>query len=299
VQSIVRPWLDEIEELSGGRMEFEVFSAGELVPGDQTYTACAAGTIPIVHTIGNWGVPTNLVDLETYTPFAWTNPLEILTMWEHWGMKELFNEEYDALGGIRHMGPPIITDPIHLVTTSPIWDNDDFDGLKILADGVISPPLVAMGATAMSLPVEEFYLAGQSGIVDGLIWAGSTETSANSWHEVYPYFLNNPPISGNAYTHFIINRDFFDSLPPDLQALMDASLKIKNYNTILFYYENEPKTRGLFELTELPEEDIQELKEFSWARWDTEIAPKNPQVAKLVQIFKDYNAHVEDKNWYR
>jgi len=299
-QAIARPWLDEIEAASGGRIEIELYSAGELMPQDQVFPAVQTGTLDLALMVGlDVAEPVDVCEIECFPPFLWANGLEVHAMWDYWGLDEIWTEAYEELGGIKFLGMEM-HDPIHLISTRPIRKYEDIAGLKINAFKTVAHPFIEAGATSVVLPVEEYYLGAQTGVVEGLIWAGATECTNNGWNEVMPYFLTNP-VNGNAICWVIMNEEVWDSLDSGTQNILLMGQKALQMRNLTYYYEHEPKRRTeeyWTELTTLPKEDWQRLVQAEWAYYD-EIAQKSPRLAKAVQIFKDYNAHVEATKWWR
>ncbi len=294
---LVRPMLDEIEAASGGRIKFELYSSGELMSDDQMLQAVSRGTLDMIDGLApNEASPVDIASLDGWPPFGWASPVEIHNIYWNRGMKEIYNAAYEELGGIKVVGIKT-TDPLHIFSTKPINTYEDFKGLKISTDRIVATPFIEAGAVAVNVPVTEFYLSGQTGIVDALAWCGAKEAYSNSWYEVFPYMLSNR-ISGCTLTHWIANEKAWNKMPKDLQDLVTMGLKAGGLRAILYYYDDEPKHRKYFKMTTLPEEDWNKIKASQDKRYD-EIAKTSERCAKLVQIYRDYNKEVSELGWYR
>lgn len=294
---LIRPMLDDIEQASGGRLKFELFSSGELMPDDQMLPGVMRGTLDMIDGLApNEASPVDIAPLDGWPPFGWQSPVEILNMYENRGMKDLYNAAYEELGGIKVLGVKT-TDPLHIFSTRPIESYADFKGLKISTDRIVATPFVEAGAVAVNIPVSEFYLSGQTGIVDALAWCGAKEAYANSWYEVFPYMLSNR-ISGCTLTHWIINEKKWKKMPEDLQNILSLGLKAGALRAVLYYYDDEPRNRKHFKMTTLSDADWAKIQASQDKRYD-EIAKISDRTAKLVEIYRDYNAEVEGFGWYR
>lgn len=294
---LVRAILDDIEAASNGRIKFELFSSGELMPDDQMLPAVLRGTVDMIHTIAaNDAAPVDISPLDCWPPFQWESPLEILNMYYNRGMKELYNEAFEELGDVKVLGVST-TDPLHLLSTKPINSYEDLKGLKISTDKIVAKPFLDAGAVAVSVPVSEFYLSGKTGIVDALAWCGAKEAVANSWYEVYPYFLTNR-ISGCTLTRWMANGKAFNKLPKDLQDLMEMGIRNGALKAILYYYDDEPKNRRKFKMTTMPDQDWAKIQK-SMGEHLKEVAKTSERAAKLVKIYQDYNKEVIELGWYR
>jgi len=237
-QDFVRPWLDDLEEALGGRVEFEVYSTGELMPQDQVLDAVRAGTLDMATGLApDWAAPIDIADFDWAPPFAWENLMELEVLYKEKGLEELFAESYEELGGIKYLGM-LPCDPVHLLSSRPIQSYEDLDGLKINTYAVTAAIFADAGATSVMLPFEEFYLGGQTGMIEGLIWCGAKEGYSNSWHEVFPYLLTNP-INGTCNIHAVINSELWDSLPSDMQATLSLTVESLGRRMATYYYDGE------------------------------------------------------------
>ena len=150
---LIRPMLDDIEQASGGRLKFELFSSGELMPDDQMLPGVMRGTLDMIDGLApNEASPVDIAPLDGWPPFGWQSPVEILNMYENRGMKELYNTAYEELGGIKVLGVKT-TDPLHIFSTRPIESYADFKGLKISTDRIVATPFIEAGAVAVNIPV--------------------------------------------------------------------------------------------------------------------------------------------------
>jgi len=294
---VVQPVLDDLTAALAGRVEFELYATAEIMPDDQVIRALQTGTLDIAYVCEPIAaVPIDIAELAGDPPFAWDSPQEVFTMWHERGMKEVYEEAYADLGGIHHLGFAC-TDPLHLISTKPVWKYEDLKGMKINGAAQLTHIFDDAGAVSIYIPLEEMYLAGQTGLIDGLMWGGSTEGYLNSWHEVFPYFLTNP-IVGACGTSWLMNEDLWNSIPSDMQAILELFVEAYGLRTNAYYYSGESSTRHYFTLTTMPGEDWNKVRQSQIEYWD-EIAQTSPRCARLVKIYKDYMEEVEAAGWWR
>ena len=156
---LTRPTFDDMEDMSGGRLKFEVFSGGELLPGDQIIPALQAGTLDFA--VGNapgWSAPIDLYPISGHAVGRWQSAAEMYTVFEREGFKELLFADYEELGGIKMIANRNC-DPIHLVSNKPVEKYEDLKGMKIIADKSVSRPFTDAGASCISLPAELLFLS--------------------------------------------------------------------------------------------------------------------------------------------
>lgn len=298
IDEYIRPLLNHITEASGGRIEFEIYSVGELIPLDQTIPALQTRTIEYVLLLSApWmAAPIDMVNLSSAPPLCWNSQAELAVLMYRKGLGELFKESYEELENIHYLGMEM-GDPIHLISSRPIWKYEDLKGLKINGAKDACRPYTDAGAVSTLLPTEEYYLAGQTGVLDGLIWGGAKECFSNSWNEVYPYFLTQPTC-GACLCHHVCNLDAWNELPRDIQSIIEFSMHELEMAILTIYYDDECVLRPNFNLTTMDDEGWAKI-EASAATWLDEVATVNPRCAQAVQIIKEYNEEVESAGWFR
>jgi TRAP-type transport system periplasmic protein len=96
---------------------------------------------------------------------------------------------------------------------------DDFKGMKVRAlSGLQGQAIAALGATGVSMPGGELYMALQTGVIDGTV-TGVDNVVDRKFYEVAKYGLRNPVYSGIWIV--AINKETWNSLPKELQTLID------------------------------------------------------------------------------
>jgi TRAP-type C4-dicarboxylate transport system substrate-binding protein len=289
---IMAPWVEDFNDSQKGNIQLKVYTAGELVSMQQTIPAVQSGAIDIAQCMGaHMGAPIDVVGFESAPPFAWNNSMELLTLWEIKGMKEIVSESWEALGGIKVFGHTIC-DPLNLITKKPIKSIEDLKGLKISGDPNVARILKSVGVSSITLSYDDLYLSAETGIIDGIAWGGATECYSNSWYEVCPYFLTNP-ICGAFTNPWLINDKVWNSLSPSEKKSLEIGLNDLRSRSMAYYYNGEAESLKYFKTTTLPAKDWDVLRQFTFDYWDKEIAPISERAAKLVKIIKDYSKEVE------
>ncbi|CAB1369461.1 TRAP transporter substrate-binding protein [Denitratisoma oestradiolicum] len=106
----------------------------------------------------------------------------------------------------------------------PLKQPADFRGLKlrIQSSKVLDAQMRALGATPQVMAFSEVYQALQTGVVDG------TENPVSNFytqkmHEVQKYLT----LSDHGYLGYavIVNKKFWDGLPPDVRGQLEAAMK--------------------------------------------------------------------------
>ncbi len=211
----MQDWANEVEKRTNGRVKVTIYPGATLIPVQQTYDgitkevadigygifAYHRGRFPLMEVMDlplgykNPGIPTKLIN-EYYKKFK---PKELEDV------KVLFLEAH---------GPGILS------TKKPVAKLEDIKGMKIRAHGVSARILSALGATPVGLPITDTYDALSKGVVEGLMldWGG-----LHNWNmgDVVKNHVDCPGIAYTTGFYTVMNKDKWDSLPPDIRATID------------------------------------------------------------------------------
>jgi len=215
-------WLPKrMAEATGGRLELHV--PINLVPVSEVLHAVRDGVIQgaIAGTpyysgewpLGSWHAIPGVLKADDEYP-AVANAI----VWDYW--ERSLRKKYNIrLMGINHWPG------INVYCNKPIRTVDDFKGKKLRGMGYYdSLAFEGVGASGISIPWDEAFLAVQRGVVDGLVTGLVVYDSMGFW-EYCPY-INKWPIHGSSCAAFIIvNGDAFDALPDDLKPVVKKVLK--------------------------------------------------------------------------
>ena len=106
----------------------------------------------------------------------------------------------------------------------PLRKVDDFKGLKmrIQSSKVLESQFRALGAIPQVMAFSEVYQAMQTGVVDG-----SENTPSNMYTQKHYEVQKFITASDHGYIGYavIVNKKFWDGLPPDIRSGLDAAMK--------------------------------------------------------------------------
>jgi TRAP-type C4-dicarboxylate transport system substrate-binding protein len=212
-----KPFVENVEKRSGGRLKIELFTADALFKSKEVLTALDAG-------IADFGVvfpaymPKDLpLALVTDLPFAYP---DMKTAFEV--IYKLFQtpvmEDYMAQKGLKMLY--VVPRGSYQIYTTKKWvkSMDDLKGMKIRgAGGMSTKMLKALGASPVSIPMLDAYPSLQRGLLDGV--HGAFGASIVVKHdELLKYFtiIN----SGTVSSANVISLKSFNKLPRDLQQIL-------------------------------------------------------------------------------
>lgn len=212
---------EQVEAESDGRIKVELYPNGSLFPSDREAIEAVQlgnveGTIPAVAALSSFNKKFMVFDLpflfdtydEVYSALDGELGQELLAELEENNMKGLVF----GANGFRHM----------MNNKGPIEKPEDLKGLKIrtMESPVQTDSFKAWGANASPFAFGELYTAIQQGTYDGMENPISL-IYTHKFYEVQDYLT----LSGHFYapTALLLNNDFYNSLPEDLQEIVDQA----------------------------------------------------------------------------
>ena len=290
---VVKPAVEMFNKAANGQMEIELYYADQLVPTDELFQAMRRGTIDAVQSDDDsMASPTEVTVFGGYFPFASRYSLDVPALFNNWGLNEIWAEEY-AKVGVKHISAGA-WDPCHFITRTPIRSLADLRGKRVFTFPTAGRFLSQFGAVPVTVPWEDVEVALQTGELDGVAWCGITEAYEVGWADITGYFLTNN-ISGAWIGHFFANMERWNALPPHLQELVKLCFEQSHYYRQHWYWAGEARLRTegtKLQLTSIPDAEWAQVEAAARAFWD-EIAAESDVKAKVVNIFKAYNAAMD------
>jgi TRAP-type mannitol/chloroaromatic compound transport system substrate-binding protein len=291
---VLDPAIRMFNTIAGDRMEIEVFYADQLVPTGELFQALQRGTIDAVQSDDDsMASPTEVTVFGGYFPFASRYSLDVPVLFNRYGLNEIWDEEYSKVG-VKHVSAGA-WDPCHFATKDPIRSLADLQGKRVFTFPTAGRFMSQFGVVPVAVPWEDVEVALQTGELDGIAWSGITEDYTVGWADVTNYFLTNN-ISGAWIGHFFANMERWNELPEDLQTLFRVCCEQSHYYRQHWYWGGEAalRVRGdKLQLTTIPDEEWDQVEAAAREFWD-EIAAESETKARVVQIFKDYNALMQE-----
>lgn len=289
-EHVAKPAIDLFNRIAGDRMQIELYSADQLVPTGELFRAMQRGTIDAVQSDDDsMASPTEVTVFGGYFPFGCRYSLDVPVLFNQYGLKEIWEEEY-AKVGVKHVSAGA-WDPCHFATKEPIRSLKDLEGKRVFTFPTAGRFLSRFGVVPVTLPWEDIEVALQTGELDGIAWSGITEDYTVGWADVTKYYLTNN-ISGAWAGSYFVNSERWNELSERLQTLYRLCIDQSHYYRAYWYWWGEAHYRttgGKLELTSIPESEWQTVENEALAFWD-EIAAESPRSARVVEILKAYRA---------
>lgn len=289
-EHVIKPAIDSFNKIAGDEMQIELFYGDQLVPTGELFRAMQKGTIDAVQSDDDsMASPTEVTVFGGYFPLALRYSLDVPALFNHWGLAEIWDEEYSKVG-VKHISAGS-WDPCNFATKTPINSLADLNGKRIFTFPTAGRFLSRFGVVPVTLPWEDVEIALQTGELDGIAWSGITEDYTVGWAKVTDYFLTNN-ISGAWIGSFFANMDRWNELPPHLQELVKVTFDSSHYYRQHWYWAGEAKLRvdgTELALTTIPDAEWAQVETEAAKFWE-EIAAESPTKARVVEIIKKYNS---------
>jgi TRAP-type C4-dicarboxylate transport system substrate-binding protein len=151
------------------------------------------------------------------TPFV-TSDVELVgrTMDKMHAMFPEYRAMYDKFSVIRLGGSSY--DSYELFSTFPVAKFEDVKGKKIATAGAALQWVRGTGATPVQSNMTEYYNSSKTGVIDGFIIFPSS-IAGMKYPEAAPY-LTKVGFGAQYAAALIINRDFYNKLPPDVRKVL-------------------------------------------------------------------------------
>ncbi|MGB3021117.1 MAG: C4-dicarboxylate ABC transporter, partial [Methyloceanibacter sp.] len=100
-EHVVTNSIDVFNKAANGEMEIELFTADQLVPQGELFRAVQAGTIDAAQSDDDSAAaPVDVRVFAAYFPFASRYSLDVPTLWEWYGLKQIWEEAYAEVPGV-------------------------------------------------------------------------------------------------------------------------------------------------------------------------------------------------------
>ena len=281
-----------IETMSGGRIKVKVYGAGELVPAFEVFDAVAKGTAELGHGAAYyWKGKTEAAQFFTTVPFG-LNAQE-MSGWIHYGGGQQLWDELYAPFGLKPFGAGNTGVQMGGWFNKEIKGVGDLKGLKMRMPGLGAAVLERLGATPVNLPGGEIFQSLQSGAIDATEWVGPYNDLAFGFYKVSKFYYWPGWHEPGSVMEGLINKQVFDSLSPDLKAIITAAMRTA-YEDMLaeFTARNSSALKTLVgehkvQLKRFPDEVLRQLGQVSKEVVEA-LAAKDPAAKKIYESFNGF-----------
>ncbi len=208
-----------IREMSDGRLNIQVFGAGELVPAFEGFDAVRSGTVEMNHANSYfWTGKTFAAQYFTAVPFGMN--FQGINGWLYdGGGIDLWNEVYEPFGMVAM---PCGNTGVQMTGwfKKEINSVADFKGLKMRIPGLAGKVYAKLGVDVKVLPGGEIFPALERGVIDAAEFVGPFQDRRLGLHKAAKYYYTTGWHESATVSELLINKAAWQKLPKDLQAIV-------------------------------------------------------------------------------
>ncbi|MDY6828666.1 MAG: TRAP transporter substrate-binding protein [Pseudomonadota bacterium] len=290
---------EQVDAMSGGRLKIKVYGAGELVPALEVFDAVSRGTAEMGHSGAYyWKGKVPAAQFFSAVPFG-LNAQEMNGWIHEGGGLDLWRELYAPFGVIPFAGG---NSGVQMAG----WFNreilavEDLKGLKMRIPGLGGEVMERLGVISVTLAGGEIFTALQTGAIDATEWVGPYNDLAFGLNRVGKYYYYPGWHEPGTTLELLANQAAFESLPSDLQAIVENAARAVNQSMLDEYTaRNNAALQELVQvhgvqLRQFPEAVLARIRAVS-AQVVEELGASSPEAQR---VYDSYQAFREQATAY-
>ncbi len=215
-------YVKSVNEMAGGRMRIDYLVAGSVVKPFEVMDAVSNGVLDAGHTVpAYWYGKSKVASLFGSGPITGCDAQQTLAWIYRGGGLELYRELLKQLNlnvvGFFEM--PMPTQPLGWFK-KPIKSMADLKGMKYRTVGLAADLFQEMGLKVTQLPGGEIIPAMERGVIDAFEFNNPTSDMRLGAQDVSKYYMMGSYHQAMEFFEVIFNRKKYESLPPDMQAIL-------------------------------------------------------------------------------
>ena len=224
-----------IGELTDGRLQIQVFAAGELVPAMGIFDAVSQGTVEVGSGASYyWAGKAPAAQWFAAVPFGMN--AQGLAAWFHGGGGlELWEEVYAPFNLIPRPGGSTGVQ-MGGWFNKKINSIEDYKGLKMRIPGLGGKVIAKAGGTVVLLPGGEIFTSLERGVIDATEWVGPLHDLRMGFYKAAKYYYYPGWHEPGTYLEYFFNKKAYESLPKDLQIIIDVAC-MENEHWVLSQFD--------------------------------------------------------------
>ncbi|MFO1396714.1 MAG: TRAP transporter substrate-binding protein [Burkholderiales bacterium] len=264
------------EEKTKGRVKIEIYPNSQLFKDAEELEALQLGSVQMLApTVSKFG-PLGVKEFELFDlPYIFDGYKDVHKVTQGPIGKALFKKlETKGITGLAYWDNGFKP----MSANKPLRKPEDAKGLKmrIQSSKVLDAQMRAIGAIPQVMALSEVYQALQTGVVDG------TENVVSNFYTQKMFEVQkNLTLTDHGYIGYavIVNKKFWDGLPPDIRTAIEAAIKEStDYANEIAQKENEEalaavKKSGRTQVIELTPDERKQWKK-AMMKVHTEMAPR-------------------------
>ncbi|MBX9453877.1 MAG: TRAP transporter substrate-binding protein [Mesorhizobium sp.] len=227
-QEMAQQYVERVEMMSGGRLKIDLLPAGAVVGAFQVQDACHDGVLDAAHDVPvYWYGKNKAASLFGTGPVFGADATQMIAWMYHGGGNELYRELTQDILGLNVVGFFAFGMPAQPLGwfKNPIESADQLAGLKYRTVGLAADLFQAMGCAVAQLPGGEIVPAMERGVIDAFEFNNPTSDMRFGAQDVAKNYMLASYHQASESFEFIFNKDKFESLDDDLQAILKYAVE--------------------------------------------------------------------------
>ncbi len=289
-----------ISEMTGGKLQIQLFAAGEIVPGPGVHDAVKDNTVEIGFTCSYYYYgkdPTYCID--TAIPFGMNN--RQTDAWYRQGNGAKLMGEFFAKSNI--VAFPCGNTGVQMGGwfRKEIKTAADLKGLKMRIAGLAGAVLTKVGVVPQQISGADIYPSLEKGTIDAAEWVGPYDDQKLGFNKVAKYYYYPGWWEGGPQISVYINSQKWAELPKEYQAIIQSACADGHTEMCARYDAKNPLALKQLiaagtQLRPFPKEVMEVCYKAAMEVY-AEISAKNPDFKK---VYDDYKKFTDEQNsWFR
>lgn len=291
-----------VKEMSGGRMEVNVYGGGELVPALEVFDAVSSGAIELGHGASYyWAGKIPSAQFFSTVPFGMNAQQMNDWLISGDGLK-LWRETYHPFNLLPFPGG-------NTGMQMGGWFNkeisavQDIQGLKMRIPGIGGKVFTRAGGTAVLSAGGEIYTNLERGVIDATEWIGPYHDYIMGFQEVAKYYYYPGWHEPGTALELLVNNPKYEALPTDLQAIIQvAAYRLNGWvfsqaETMNAVYMKKIREEGGVEIRKFPDDVLDTFRKYS-QEVVNEIVANDPLGKKAYDSYKAFQEKLVDFSQY-
>lgn len=291
---------NRVKELTDGKFEIRVFSAGEIVPGFGVLEACQQGTVECGHSASYYYVGKDWTfAFDTALPFGLTARQRNAWLY-HGGGLQLLRDFFKGYNIINFPGGNTGTQ-MGGWFRQEIKSLADLKGLKMRIPGIGGEIMSRLGVVPQSLPGGDIYPALEKGTIDATEWIGPYDDEKLGFVQVAPNYYFPGWWEPGITLSFYVNIEQWEKLPQLYKHAFEVAAVEANTLMLAQYDALNPGALARLiqqgaKLRPYPKDVMEAAYQTAIELYDDQ-AGKNPAFKTLYEAWKKFR--FEQFQWFR
>jgi len=221
---MAKQYVDDVQAMSNGEIEIEMFYASSVVKSVETFDAAVNGILDCDMTGGAYQTGKNpAFQFAGDLMGGYANPYQQMSWMLHSDGKAAVNKLYNKYK-MEFVGW-WIPGPESLASTKPIRSAADFKDWKFRSPpGLATKVFANLGASPIVMDFNEIFTALETGIIDGADAANLTNNIGLGLYEIAKH-TNYPGFHSMPADHLACNKKVWDKMPAHHQKIMTVAME--------------------------------------------------------------------------